>query len=197
MGTAACQTLQEGDPLNYNDVFVWGTTRIGADGRLLNHGTSNLKGAVTNHGLMALMNIALFQSDYSAEQAELRLPAVVNNYDGTSTGPDIPLLIEGASRGTSTVYTVDPADWQTLQTPRLGDNYILSLRDGDAPAQDVFLLGNDAAKQVGLYLKRVDDADGTADYYMWQVAGRIKMTFDKNGGDTEADPREAVQDYVA
>lgn len=121
-------------------MFVWGTTRIGADGRLLNHGTSNLKGAVTNHGLMALMNIALFQSDYSAEQAELRLPAVVNNYDGTSTGPDIPLLIKGASSGTSTVYTVDPADWQTLQTPQLGDNYILSLRDGDVPAQNTFLL---------------------------------------------------------
>ena len=35
---------------NYNDIFVNGTTQIGSNGHLINHGTSNLSGAVTNNG---------------------------------------------------------------------------------------------------------------------------------------------------
>ena len=41
------------------------------------------------------------------------------------------------------------------------------------------------------------DADGTDDYYMWQVASGIRMVFDKNGGDTEASPRVMLQEKIA
>ena len=71
-----------------------------------------------------------------------------------------------------------------------GENYILSAKDGDAPEQKTFLLGNEDALLQGLFLKRINDADTTDDtYYMWQVANGINVIFDKNGGDTEADPR--------
>ena len=180
---------------NYNDIFVNGTTQIGSNGHLINHGTSNLSGAVTNNGVMALMGPAYLQNDYTATNGELRLPTIASgaNYD---TGT-IPVQIKGLSTGTTTVNTVDPADWQTLKKPALGDNYILSKKNTDSPAQDVFVLGNADAVEDGWFLKRMADADGTNDYYMWQVANGIRVIFDKNGGDTEADPRIMVQDKVA
>lgn len=180
---------------NYNDIFVDGTTQIGSNGHLINHGTSNLSGAVTNDGVMALMGWALLQDNYTADNGELRLPAVAPgaNYD---TGT-IPVQIKGLSTGTTTVNTVDPADWQTLKKPALGDNYILSKKNTDSPAQDVFVLGNADAVGDGWFLKRMADADGSNDYYMWQVANGIRVIFDKNGGDTEASPSVMVQDKVA
>ncbi|MCC2176548.1 S-layer homology domain-containing protein [Agathobaculum butyriciproducens] len=179
---------------DYNDIFVNGTTQIGSNGHLINHGTSNLSGAVTNNGVMALMGPAYLQNDYTATNGELRLPAVAPgaNYD---TGT-IPVQIKGLSTGTTTVNTVDPADWQTLKKPALGDNYILSKKNTDSPAQNVFVLGNADAVGDGWFLKRMADADGTDDYYMWQVANGVRVIFDKNGGDTEADPRIMVQDKV-
>ncbi len=179
---------------NYNDIFVNGTTQIGSNGHLINHGTSNLSGAVTNNGVMALMGPAYLQNDYTAANGELRLPTIASgaNYD---TGT-IPVQIKGLSTGTTTVNTVDPADWQTLKKPALGDNYILSKKNTDSPAQDVFVLGNADAVEDGWFLKRMADADGTDDYYMWQVANGVRVIFDKNGGDTEADPHIMVQDKV-
>ena len=174
------------------DIFVSGTTQIGPSGRLINHGTSKLKGTVTNNGMMALMKPSEFGGNYVGTNAELRLPAAVTNY----TAADIPLKIGGLSTGTTTVNTVEPADWSTLKKPNLGDNYILSKKNTDSPAQDVFVLGNADAVKDDWFLKRMADADGTDDYYMWQVANSIRVVFDKNGGDTEADPRIMVQDKV-
>lgn len=179
---------------DYNDIFVNGTTQIGSNGHLINHGTSNLSGAVTNNGVMALMGPAYLQNDYTATNGELRLPTVATgaNYN---TGT-IPVEIKGLSAGTTTVNTVDPTNWQTLKKPALGDNYILSKKNTDSPAQDVFVLGNADAVGDGWFLKRMADADGTDDYYMWQVANGVRVIFDKNGGDTEASPRIMVQDKV-
>ena len=179
---------------DYNDIFVNGTTQIGSKGHLINHGTSNLSGAVTNNGVMALMGPAYLQNDYTATNGELRLPTIASgaNYD---TGT-IPVQIKGLSTGTTTVNTVDPADWNILKKPALGDNYILSKKNTDAPAQEVFLLGNEDALQSGWFLKRMADADGTDDYYMWQVASGIRMVFDKNGGDTEASPCVMLQEKI-
>ena len=180
---------------NYDsDIVVSGTTQIGTSGCLINHGTSSLKGAVTNNGVMALMGSALFQGDYTANSGELRLPAVAEgkNYN---TGK-IPLQINGLSTGTTTVNTVDPADWQTLKKPNLGDNYILSKKNTDSPAQDVFVLGNADAVKDGWFLKRMADAAGSGDTDMWQVASSIRVVFDKNGGDTEASPRVMMQDKI-
>lgn len=175
---------------NYNDIFIQGTTEIGAGGHLINHGTSNLKENVTNNGVMALLEPALLQANYQANNGELRLPAVVYNYDDAS----IPVMIEGLASGTTTVNTVAPGDWTKLKKPKLGDNYIVALRDGDAPAQSVFLLGNEDALREDWFLKRKDDLDDPNNYYMWQVATGISVTFDKNGGDTEADPNRMVQE---
>ena len=178
----------------YSDIFVSGTTQIGTSGRLINHGTSSLKGTVINNGMMALMGSALFQGDYTANHGELRLPAVAEgkNYN---TGK-IPLQINGLSTGTTTVNTVDPSDWQTLKKPALGDNYILSKKTTDSPAQDVFVLGNADAVKDGWFLKRMADAAGSGDTDMWQVANSIRVVFDKNGGDTEASPRVMMQDKI-
>lgn len=175
---------------DYNDIFIDGTTKIGADGHLINHGTSNLKGNVTNDGVMALLEPALLQGKYQANNGELRLPAVVYNYNDAS----IPVEIQGLASGTTTVNTVAPEDWTKLQKPKLGDNYIVALRGGDAPAQSVFLLGNEDALQEDWFLKRKDDLDDPSNYYMWQVATGISVTFDKNGGETEANPNRMTQE---
>lgn len=174
------------------DVTIVGTMTVGTSGKYIGHGSTHVAGDVSSCGMMALMKPSEFGGDYAGTNAELRLPAVVTNY----TAADIPLKIGGLSTGTTTVNTVDPTDWQTLKKPALGDNYILSKKNTDSPAQDVFVLGNTDAVGDGWFLKRMADADGSDNYYMWQVANGIRVIFDKNGGDTEADPRIMVQDKV-
>ena len=174
------------------DVTIVGTMTVGTSGKYIGHGSTHVAGDVSSCGMMALMKPSEFGGDYAGTNAELRLPAVVTNY----TAADIPLKIGGLSTGTTTVNTVDPTDWQTLKKPALGDNYILSKKNTDSPAQDVFVLGNTDAVGDGWFLKRMADADGSDNYYMWQVANGIRVIFDKNGGDTEADPHIMVQDKV-
>lgn len=188
---------------DYNDLWVKGTLTVGSKGQLISLGTTNIKGDVTSLGTIALMNPALFQANYTGTGAELRLPAVAEggNYNGTDDGGDIPLCIYGVSSGTTTVNTVSADNWQTLQTPKLGDNYITGGKQDDAtPAQGVFLLGNADALADGLYLKRVDDPyvseSGDQDF-MWQVAKGITVIFDKNGGDTEAEPKAITVECIA
>ena len=175
------------------DVTIVGTMTVGTSGKYIGHGSTHVAGDVSSCGMMALMKPSEFGGDYAGTNAELRLPAVVTNY----TAADIPLKIGGLSTGTTTVNTVDPADWQTLKKPALGDNYILSKKNTDSPAQDVFVLGNADAVGDGWFLKRMADADGSDNYYMWQVANGIRVIFDKNGGDTEASPRIMSQEKVA
>ena len=164
---------------NYNDIFVSGKTTVGPKGRLINQGLSNLKGNVSNDGMMALMGPALLQGDYVSGNAELRLPAVADNYDGTDDGGLIPVTIEGISSGTTIVNTVNPSNWEELQCPKLGDNYILSKKfdaaetaseAAEGPDQGVFVLGNSDATSKGWYLKRLEDAAGDTGKFMWQVA---------------------------
>ena len=174
------------------DVTIVGTMTVGTSGKYIGHGSTHVAGDVNSCGMMALMKPSEFGGNYAGTNAELRLPAVVTNY----TAADIPLKIGGLSTGTTTVNTVDPADWQTLKKPALGDNYILSKKNTDSPAQNVFVLGNADAVGDGWFLKRMPNAAGTDDYYMWQVANGVRVIFDKNGGDTEADPRIMVQDKV-
>lgn len=174
------------------DVTIVGTMTVGTSGKYIGHGSTHVAGAVSSCGMMALMKPSEFGGNYAGTNAELRLPAVVTNY----TAADIPLKIGGLSTGTTTVNTVDPADWQTLKKPALGDNYILSKKNTDSPAQDVFVLGNADALADAWFLKRMPDADGSNGYYMWQVANGIRVIFDKNGGDTEASPSVMIQDKV-
>ena len=175
------------------DVTIAGTMAVGKSGKYIGHGSTHVAGDVNSCGMMALMKPSEFGGNYAGTNAELRLPAVVTNY----TAADIPLKIGGLSTGTTTVNTVDPADWQTLKKPALGDNYILSEKNTDSPARDVFVLGNADAVGDGWFLKRMADADGSNNYYMWQVANGIRVIFDKNGGDTEASPRIMSQEKVA
>ena len=175
------------------DVTIAGTMAVGKSGKYIGHGSTHVAGDVNSCGMMALMKPSEFGGNYAGTNAELRLPAVVTNY----TAADIPLKIGGLSTGTTTVNTMDPADWQTLKKPALGDNYILSEKNTDSPAQNVFVLGNADAVEDGWFLKRMADADGSNNYYMWQVANGVRVIFDKNGGDTEASPRIMSQEKVA
>ena len=180
------------------DVIIGGSMTVGSAGKFVNLGTTDVEGNVESSGLMALMALAFIGGGYVGNGAELRLPVADANYDGGSNGTAIPLQIAGASSGETTVNTVDPNDWQTLRVPKLGDNYILSAKQADdAPAQETFLLVNEDALSANLFLKRVADANTSSDVnHMWQVASGITLTFDKNGGDTEANLRVMTHDLV-
>ena len=156
---------------NYLDLWVKGTTQIGENGILISHGTTSLKGNVTSKGIMALMNPSNFASDYVGVNSELRLPVVIDNYDGTDTGGNIALNIDGTISGETTVITVDIDNWKNESKPKLGDNYITGLKIGEnKPIEASFLLGNEEAILDGYYLKRVVDPADENGYYMWQVA---------------------------
>ena len=168
-----------------NDELV--ALKSGYTGRI--YGNANLNGSD-----VSLLCPTIVSGNWTGENSNLRLPVPASgvNYPGNR----IPLLINGLSTGTTTVNTVDPANWQTLKKPNLGDNYILSKKNTDSPAQDVFVLGNADAVKDGWFLKRMADAAGSGDTDMWQVASSIRVVFDKNGGDTEASPRVMMQDKI-
>lgn len=188
------QFYDEADGGNY-DTDVAGTMEVGSDGQYISHGTTRVTGDVSSSGLMVLMKPAWFKGTYTGNNAELRLPVVQSgkNYNiGT-----IPLRISKLAEGSTIVNTVKRDDWSSLQAPILGDNYILTKKDNDIPAQSVFLLGNEDALQNELFLLRTKDAANTDDHYMWQVATGVSVIFDKNGGDTEAAPRIESQEKQA
>ena len=137
------EQLFVGDGTHF-DAKIAGTMSVGEKGQYVAHGTTLVSGNVTSCGMMALMKPSQFGGKYEGSNAELRLPAVKSgkNYNNGK----IPLEIRGLASGTTTVNTVAPEDWTKLKKPQLGDNYIVALRDGDAPAQSVFLLGNEDAK---------------------------------------------------
>lgn len=173
-GTWNQEFTSESGAKNHNfDLWVQGNTTVGEQGLLASKGTATFNGNVTNAGAMALMNASEVGGDYQGNKAEIRLPVVSKNYDGTSDGGDIPLCVDGTSTGSSTVYTVAADNYENLAMPEVGQNYVLSAaQDNDAPVQEVFVLGNDEAICDGLYLKRVEDA-GPIDhdsYHMWQIA---------------------------
>ena len=176
------------------DTDVAGTMTVGSNGIYICHGSTRVSGDVSSSGMMALMKPSWFEGAYTGTNAELRLPVVQSGHN-YNTG-SIPLRISKLATGTTKVNIVKTDDWNTLQAPALSDNYILTKKDNDAPAQKVFLLGNEDALEKGYFLKRMPDAAGTDDHYMWQVASGIRVIFDKNGGDTEADPRIMMQDKV-
>lgn len=166
-----------------NDELI--ALKSGYSGRI--YGNANL-----NRSDVTFLCPTTVSGNWTSGNSILRLPTVAT---GANYPTDlIPLKIGGLSTGTTTVNTVDPADWQTLKKPALGDNYILSKKNTDSPAQGVFVLGNADALADAWFLKRMPDAAGTDNYYMWQVANGVRVIFDKNGGDTEADPRIMVQD---
>ena len=177
------------------DTDVAGTMSVGSNGIYICHGSTRVSGDVSSSGMMALMKPSWFEGAYTGTNAELRLPVVQSGHN-YNTG-SIPLRISKLATGTTKVNIVKTDDWNTLQAPALSDNYILTKKDNDAPAQKVFLLGNEDALEKGYFLKRMPDAAGTDDHYMWQVANGIRVIFDKNGGDTEASPRIMSQEKVA
>lgn len=177
------------------DTTVAGTMTVGADGKYICHGSTGVTGNVMSSGMMALMKHSQFKETYTGNDAELRLP-VVQTGKNYNTGT-IPLRISGLAYGTTTVNTVKTYDWTSLQAPVLKDNYIVTKKNGDSPKQEVFVLGNSDAVKKGLFLKRTDDAAGTSDHYMWQVTAGITVTFDKNGGSTEASPKVEIQEKVS
>ena len=168
-----------------NDELV--ALKSGYSGRI--YGNANL-----NRSDVTFLCPTTVSGNWTSGNSILRLPTVAT---GANYPTDlIPLEISGLSTGTTTVNTVDPADWQTLKKPNLGDNYILSKKNTDSPAQDVFVLGNADAVKDGWFLKRMADAAGSGDTDMWQVANSIRVVFDKNGGDTEASPSVMMQDKI-
>ena len=190
------EQFHDGSSSSY-DCTIEGAMHVGENGTYISHGSTNVFGTVKNGGVMALMKPSQFDSDYTGNEGKLHLPVVSeNNYSGTAACK-IPLRIMGISSGKTTVNTVVSSDWNTLQTPSLGDNYIVSKKSGDDPAQNTFLLGNEDALEQDLFLKRVNDPGNISGNYMWQVATGITVIFDKNGGDTEASPRIISQDKMA
>lgn len=173
-GTWNQEFTSESGAKNHNfDLWVQGNTSVGEQGLLASKGTATFNGNVTNAGAMALMNASEVGGDYQGNKAEIRLPVVSKNYDGTSNGGDIPLCVDGTSTGSSTVYTVAADNYENLAMPEVGQNYVLSAaQDIDAPVQEVFVLGNEEAICDGLYLKRIEDADPIDhdSYHMWQIA---------------------------
>ncbi len=126
----------------------------------------------------------VISGNYKGTTNQIHLPAFVGeeNYPAKT----IPLEILGTATGATQVTLVDKTNTANEGLPIIGHNYINALK----VSENVFVLANNNAKADGLYFKKLADADtqDKADYDMWQVAKGITVTFDKNGGDTDAVP---------
>ena len=177
---------------NYNDIYVMGTTNVGPKGLLINHGTSNLDGNVTNQGTIAFLGDALLQGDFISDDGELRLPVVSENYNGTNS---IDMMVKKSSTGNSKVLIVDPSDYTKAVNPKLGDNYILSNGSEDKKEKEevIYYLQNENKKD-GYFLKSTDDVGGKYTN-MWQVAkiSSYKVQYEfKSGTDEKELPQEVI-----
>ena len=149
------------------DIHVMGTTKVGPKGLLINHGTSDLEGNVTNQGVIAFLGDAFLQGDFISDNGELRLPVVSENYNGSNS---IDMIVKKSSTGNSKVLIVDPSDYTKAVNPHLGDNYILSngYEDKNEKEEVIEFLQNENKKD-GYFLKSTDDV-GRKYTNMWQVA---------------------------
>ena len=177
---------------NYNDIYVMGTTNVGPKGLLINHGTSNLDGNVTNQGTIAFLGDAYLQGDFISDDGELRLPVVSENYNGTNS---IDMMVKKSSKGNSKVLIVDPSDYTKAVNPKLGDNYILSNGSKDKKEKEevIYYLQNENKKD-GYFLKSTDDVGGKYTN-MWQVAkiSSYKVQYEfKSGTDEKELPQEVI-----
>ena len=162
------------------------------------------------NSIWAIMNPLQVNGHAKFKNTTLQLPVVGNQETNNYPKKWIPIEINGLASGSAQVETVeassngtDSSTWISKPVkPTIGDNYLVCLAPNGTdsstgeklPMQSTFLLKNPDAIADNLYLKRKNDADtATADsYFMWQVAKGITVTFDKNGGDTEADPKQKV-----
>ena len=177
---------------NYNDIYVMGTTNVGPKGLLINHGTSNFDGNVTNQGTIAFLGDAYLQGDFISDDGELRLPVVSENYNGTNS---IDMMVKKSSTGNSKVLIVDPSDYTKAVNPKLGDNYILSNGSEDKKEKEevIYYLQNENKKD-GYFLKSTDDVGGKYTN-MWQVAkiSSYKVQYEfKSGTDEKELPQEVI-----
>ena len=175
---------------NDYDIHVMGTTKVGPKGLLINHGTSDLEGNVTNQGVIAFLGDAYLQGDFISDDGELRLPVVSENYNGSNS---IDMMVKKSSTGNSKVLIVDPSDYTKAVNPQLRDNYILSNGSEDKKEKEevIYYLQNENKKD-GYFLKSTDDVGG--DYTnMWQVAkvSSYKVQYEfKSGTDGKELPDE-------
>ena len=181
--------------VDYNDIFVSGTTSVGSKGNLINHGTSNLKGNVTNQGLIAFLGNAYLQGNFISENGELRLPVVSENYNGTN---DIDMMVKKSSTGNSKVLIVDPSDYTKAVNPQLGDNYILSNGSENKKEKEevIYYLQNENNKD-GYFLKSTDDVGGKYTN-MWQVAkiSSYKVQYEFKSGTDEKELPQKILDLL-
>ncbi len=176
------------------DCSIGNSLNVGKKGQYISYGSTEVMGNVLTEGMIALMKPSLFKSNYESANSNLRLPKVEMNKN-YNLGM-IPLKINGESTGVTKVNIVKEDDWETLQMPLFGSNYIISKKNNDNPKQNTFTLGNEEAISKGFYLKRLNDVAETNDNFMWQIAKKISITFDKNGGETDANPNFSSQDCI-
>ncbi|MEG0177525.1 InlB B-repeat-containing protein [Anaerorhabdus sp.] len=121
--------------------------------------------------------------EFNGSNNEFRLPVIesLKNYPSGN----IPIHVEGKVNGVNEITTVDPDNYLQEKKPTVGDNYLINLKGND----ENFILGNTGADCKDLYLMFLDDPNSSLNN-MWEVATGRVVTFDKNGGEIEANPKK-------
>ena len=184
---------------NTKPFIARGNTKEGA---LLSCGNVNIqKGTLALTGENSLVNMESItgkkdiNGDFHIEKdATLAL-------NGTNDNIQAPGCINanGAASGNGKLWIVRPngADWikpiMISHQPKVGEVYLRAQNTNEpAPVNskaNLLTLANDAPE---LYVEYTKDAEAIGNYtHAWRIAEAqtLTVTFDKNGGDTEADPK--------
>lgn len=184
------------------DLRIGGSIEVDG-GTLISHGTTHVYNDLkASGGTLVFVSPAIIGMskvdegrEFSVDGTKIYLPVIpVGEKFYPTENHIIRLAVGEKATGTADVYLFEGDSYENLATitdAHVGQNYINGQRDS---SDAVFILKN----SDNYYFKRVGDSKTveTTAYDMWQVAKGIIVTFDKNGGDTEASPKYIPVEWV-
>ena len=168
--------------------YVGKYTENGKEGLVTDIPFFQVKGlTVEPDAVLALTQKGLIEGDITVN-GQINLQRSNGIFGGLGAGVKAPLTAEGTASGTGSLLPFENQNFATGSIPKSGEEYVYAKKDGSSMK---LTLANAGA--TGLY---VDRKGKTAEQDVWYIAKQIPqevtVTFDKNGGDTEADPKQKV-----
>ena len=168
--------------------YVGKYTENGKQGLVTDIPFFQVKGlTVEPDAVLALTQKGLIEGDITVN-GQINLQRSNGIFGGLGAGVKAPLTAEGTASGTGSLLPFENQNFATGSIPKSGEEYVYAKKDGSSMK---LTLANAGA--TGLY---VDRKGKTAEQDVWYIAKQIPqevtVTFDKNGGDTEADPKQKV-----
>ena len=160
-------------------------TETGQQGLVTDIPFFQVKGlTVENNAVLALTQKSLIEGDITVN-GQLGIKRS-NGFLGIGAGAKAPVTAEGIAVGNGTLLPFENNRYDQGSTPKVNEEYVYAKKDGSSMLLTLANAGN-----TGLYVDRKGNTDAQDVWYIaQQIPQNVTVTFDKNGGDTEAKPNQ-------